>query len=122
MNDNKTMQQPEEANNRAKIAANFVREFLFHRHRGVLSCGDRFIVFGNDGYVKDQRSQQQVSYLRDRLKALDLYESGFSADDQEGYSWALLINNYQGLEAEAELEAAVWEGWQRACRMHPADQ
>jgi hypothetical protein len=101
---------------RGTVAANFVRDFYMHRHRGVIDCDDKYVVFGNDGYFKDSRSQEQVSYVRERLKALDLREAAFGVDDEDGYSWALVIDNYQRLEVTEELNEAVWESWNRASR------
>ena len=126
----------------ATYAAEFVSNYLFHVHRGVLDCGDRYIVFGNDGYSSDKRSQEEVRSLRERLKVLDLKETGFATSKAEhdpqdqqrtqeslealglslqfasddGYTWALVIDNFQKLDGKAELEAEVSKCWLRACQ------
>src|SRR4051794_28801004 len=100
-----------ETTGRATVAANFVGTFLMRQHRGVLDCGDALIVFGNDGYRNDRRSQEEVALLRNRLPALDLREAGFGVDDGDGYAWALVLDNYQRLDAINELEDAVRAAW-----------
>ncbi len=107
---------------RGVLAANFVQEFCFHWHRGVFDYGDKYIVFGNDGYAgEDGRVREEVEYVRSRLKALDLKESAFGISDEGGYSWALVIDNYQRFDARIELEQALMEGWRRACGMEGGD-
>jgi hypothetical protein len=102
-------------NTAAKAAAEFAGECLFHRHRGVLDCGDKVILYGNDGYEKDQRSQEEVElikrYLEDRK--FEVSKVGQSA---VGYSWAIVVNNYRRRRISiSRLEKRLWECWQQAC-------
>lgn len=103
-------------NNRAaKAAAEFAGECLFHRHRGVLDCGDKVILYGNDGYEKDQRSQEEVELIKRYLADRKLEVSEFSPSD-EGFSWAIVVNNYQKKRISINrLERRLWECWQQAC-------
>ncbi|WP_397569067.1 hypothetical protein [Schlesneria sp. T3-172] len=75
----------------ATIAANYVGKFHMTQHRGVLPVDDGMIVFGNDGYSNDERSQREVSMVRDRLKPFELSEPEFAVSD-DGYSWALVYS------------------------------
>jgi hypothetical protein len=43
------------ADGQARAAAEFAGRCQFHRHRGVLDCDDKVVLFGNDGYDFDAR-------------------------------------------------------------------
>ncbi|QDU29460.1 hypothetical protein ETAA8_45700 [Anatilimnocola aggregata] len=102
-------------NTAAKAAAEFVGECLFHRHRGVLNYGDKVILFGNDGYEKDQRSQEEVELIKRHLADCKLEVSEFG-QSTEGFSWAIVVNNYQRKRISTNrLEKRLWECWQQAC-------
>lgn len=98
----------------AKLAANFVGEFLMHRHRGVLDFHDKIIVFGNDGHSKDERSQHEAEIVRNAAKAKGL-ESAFAVDDRDGYSWALVIENYGRQSLAEPFHKIVIHAWAKAC-------
>ncbi|WP_145085520.1 hypothetical protein [Anatilimnocola aggregata] len=73
------------------------------------------ILYGNDGYEKDQRSQEEVElikrYLADRK--LEVSEFGQST---EGFSWAIVVSNRQRNRISTNtLEKRLWECWQQAC-------
>lgn len=63
----------------------------FHRgathweHAGVT------VVFGNDGYVENQRSRDDVLRVREYLAAMGIEELGFAVGE-DGYSWAMLVH------------------------------
>ncbi len=96
----------------AIVAAEFVGTFLFHRHRGVIDCGDRFIIFGNDGYVNDLRSQREVESVLDKLSA----DSPIFGIDLEGCSWAIVVTDYSRSKFDEEdLDGMVWDAWMLAC-------
>ena len=100
---------------RADIAADFATEFLMPCHRGVIDCGDYFIIFGNDGYASDQRSRIEFSEVWGKLREFEP-ESGISDD---GYSWALVLCDYtQKLFDKEKLEKLVWTTWWEVCETH----
>ena len=99
----------------AKAAAEFAGGCLFHRHRGVHDCGDKVVLFGNDGFQTDQRSQEEVELIKRYLRDRKLEVSEFSPC-QEGYSWAIVVNNYQRKRININsLERRLGECWQQAC-------
>jgi hypothetical protein len=96
----------------AIVAAEFVGAFLFHRHRGVIDCGDRLIIFGNDGYENDTRSQREVEIVLDSMSEDD----PILGIDAEGCSWAIVFTDYSRKKFdEEELNRMVWDAWMLAC-------
>lgn len=101
-------------NKTAKAAANYVNKCLFHRHRGVIDCDDKFVIFGNDGY-EDSRCQEQVDLMRQVLAENGLERSEFGVNDG-GYSWAFVVFNYEQKPIDIRtLEQQLWECRQQAC-------
>ena len=102
-------------NNAAIAAAEHVNQNLTHRHRGVLDCHDKLIVFGNDAYESDERSQEEVDLMKRELAELGLpvLEFGIS---QDGHSWAILveIGEHRSIEL-TEIEQRLWTCWKQAC-------
>lgn len=112
--------------------AAYVKEFLPHTRRGVLTIrlpqggGPVVGVFGDDGYATDQRVKQEVAALRRQLQEAALEEMGFGLSE-DGQAWALLVRpgpsprwapGGAGVTAEAIaafLDDAVWEAWRVAC-------
>lgn len=96
----------------ARIAADFVRAFLMSQHRGVLDCGDQFVVFGNDGYAVDERSRREVEIVLDYFKN----DSPIVDVGHDGYSWAVVVTDYQRKTFDADLlTKMVWNAWMTAC-------
>lgn len=96
----------------ADLAADFAQTFLMHRHRGVINCGSYFILFGNDGFSKDQRSRKESADVWGRLRQYDT-ESGLSSD---GNTWTLILTDHsRTLFDEEELEQLVWDTWITVC-------
>src|SRR6516162_9314743 len=78
-----------------KAVVNITGEEGFEAHRGVIPVrDDTFVVFGNDGYQKDERARREVATVRERL-AGDAVELGF-ATDEDGYSWAMVVRFLSG--------------------------
>ncbi len=99
-----------------QAAAEFVSKCLFHRHRGVLDLDDKVVIFGNDGYAKDERSRREVDLMRRELAKLELTPSGFSVC-ADGYSWAMIVANYQHLDIDCDqLQNLLSDCWSAACR------
>jgi hypothetical protein len=104
-------------NTAARAAAEFAGHCLCHRHRGVLDCQDRVVVYGVDGYETDERSREQVDLFRRVLVECGLEESEFSTGF-EGSSWAIVVNNFRREEIDTdELNRRLWECWEQACGM-----
>jgi hypothetical protein len=96
----------------AIVAAEFVGAFLFHRHRGVIDCNDRFIIFGNDGYTNDPRSQREAEIVLHRLPE----DNPVLGIDVEGCSWAIVVTDYSRTKFDEEdLDRMVWDAWMQAC-------
>lgn len=97
--------------NEARAAADFFGSCMHHHHRGVFNCGDKIVVFGNDGYRTDSRAQREVELIQDHLKKLNL-ASGEFATEENGYSWAIVVPNYQRLPVDIEeLRQKLFEIW-----------
>jgi hypothetical protein len=118
----------DEANNyadeAAKAAADFVGRCLFDQHRGVLDCGDKVVLFGNDAYDSDPRSRKEVELVRSGLEAMGLQAHGFGTgypDEDGNGSWAVVVENYsrQPMNIPA-LDALVRQAWTKACEMESA--
>ena len=102
----------------AKAAANYVSRCLFHVHRGMLDCGDKIILFGNDGAAKDERARNEIDFIREALPSYKINGHFLATSDGEAYSWAILILNYDRAikdGTKAKLERLVWESWKLAC-------
>jgi hypothetical protein len=96
----------------AKVAAEFTGTFLMTQHRGVLDCGDHFVVFGNDGYSDDPRSQREAAIVLEHFKS----DSPVLGVCEEGYSWAIVVTDYSRPTFDAErLRKIVWDAWMVAC-------
>lgn len=96
----------------ANIAAEFAGNFLMNRHRGVIDCGDHFVVFGNDGYKNDPRSRREAELV---MEALGDGTPVLGVSD-EGYTWAVVVTEYQRPTFDPDrLEKAVWNAWMLAC-------
>src|SRR5262245_7171293 len=107
-------------NAEAQKTANYVHESMFQAHRGAMAWHNGIIIaFGNDGYAKDPRSQQEVEYLRRRLA--DTFgaplELGFGVSGD--YTWAMILLHcspaYEIEETAEWVHAVVWNGWMLAC-------
>ena len=99
----------------AKAAAEFFGSCLMHHHRGIWDCGDKIVVFGNDGYRTDRRAQREVELVRDHLGKLGLPSDEF-ATDEDGYSWAFVVPIYHRLPVDIEdLREKLWEMWGKVC-------
>ncbi len=114
------------ADEAAKAAAEFVGHCLFHRHRGVLDCNDKAVLFGNDGYDLDPRSRKEVELVRSGLKAMGLeahgFGTGYSTDGGKG-SWAIVVENDDRTPMNIPaLEALVRKAWDQACDLKVAGQ
>lgn len=94
----------------AVIAADFAGTFLMHLHRGVINCGDRFVIFGNDGYKNSNRSRHESELV---MKALADHEPTFGVS-HEGYTWAIVLTDYtRELFDECDLEEVVVDAWRQ---------
>lgn len=102
----------------ARAASNYTNVCLFPYHRGVLDGIDMLFAFGNDGFEKDARSQEQVDLLRKELDSLGLSEKAFATSDN-GVSWVMVLTAADGVDFddvdEMEVQQAIWRCWNQAC-------
>jgi hypothetical protein len=111
-------------------AANYLHQEHFEAHRGaVLWEPGVVVIFGNDGYLQDERTRKEVEVVREKLRATNIKEIGFGTDTAEdGYTWALLVevDEYQ-TEAGQKFHRVmltgsffdlVWDAWSIA---YPTD-
>lgn len=114
----------------------YVRQKMSTVDRGtvMIRCtGDGSLiagVFGNDNYVRDDRSRREATLVRHQLKEMAAEELGF-AISPDGYTWAVLVqanqNGYHTLAGRAFqmemlkncLEEIVQRAWQSACDRGP---
>lgn len=94
----------------AVIAADFAGTFLMHVHRGVINCGDRFVIFGNDGYENSSRSRHEAELV---MNGLADHEPMFGVS-HEGYTWAIVLTDYtRELFDECDLAELGWDAWRQ---------
>lgn len=106
-------------NNAAVAAAEHINHNLTHRHRGVLDCDDKLIIYGNDAYESDERSQEEVDLMRRELVELDLPISEFGVS-RNGHTWAMVVDLDEHRSVEhAEIEHRLWTCWKQACGIEP---
>jgi hypothetical protein len=113
-------------NAEAKAAANYVLDAMFSTRRGTIEwCdGDVTVVFGNDGYGTDERSRREVAVLRMALEIAGLTELGFGlSDDEEQYTWAMIVNTADGgtLLTFLRHAAEISYDWSRKLRTDIAE-
>jgi hypothetical protein len=112
--------------------AMYVRQKLSTVDRGTLMIrctGDGSLiagVFGNDNYVRDDRSRREATLVRSRLRDMAAEELGF-AISPDGFTWAVLVQAHQqpySTEAARTfqmellkncLDEIVQRAWQTAC-------
>jgi hypothetical protein len=105
----------------AIAAANYGHHLLFPRHRGVLDCGDKFVIFGNDGYDSDARARYEVDIILASLEGLDWKDVRFGKQTpgnvKDGsYSWAIVVYNYERRPVDLERwHDIVCRAWDMAC-------
>jgi hypothetical protein len=96
----------------ADIGAEFVGTFLMPQHRGVLDCGDHFLIFGNDGYRNDPRSRREAEIMLQHLQD----DSPTLGVNKEGYTWANVVTDYERATFDQEsLVECAWDAWRTAC-------
>ena len=108
-------------NTEARKAADYVAQNMFGVHRGATlwlvdepTTDRRYeralsVVFGNDGYHQEQRSQQEVEFLKNTIGPNAVL--GFAIDSEDGYTWAMIVQGY----TTDELKIMVELGWAMAC-------
>jgi hypothetical protein len=95
----------------AKAAAEFVQSCMFHYSRGALDCGDKIVVFGNDGYDPNSIIHAEVELVQEHLEKLGLSRKEFGTST-DGYSWAVVAMNYDGLPIDIhEVEQKLHKIW-----------
>jgi hypothetical protein len=113
-------------------AANYLHEQHFEAHRGAVLWKPGIVaLFGNDGYLQDERTRNEVDIVRKKLQAARIKEIAFGTDSVEGgCTWALLFE-VRGHEYQAKVGRMfqrvmltnsffdlVWDAWAAA---YPTD-
>jgi hypothetical protein len=113
-------------------AANYLHEKHFELHRGAVLWEPGVVaIFGNDGYLQEERTRKEVDIVRKKLQAARLKEVAFGTDSVEGgYTWALLFE-VAGEEYQTQVGRKfhrvmltnsffdlVWDAWSLA---YPTD-
>jgi len=113
-------------------AANYLHEKHFELHRGAVLWEPGVVaIFGNDGYLQEERTRNEVDIVRKKLQDARLKEVGFGIDSVEGgYTWALLFE-VRGEEYQTKVGRKfhrvmlinwsfdlVWDAWSVA---YPTD-
>lgn len=99
----------EELNGMAKGTAKFVEAHLMDKHRGCIPVGGRrYVIFGNDSYATDKRSQEEAA----DVLAAAVYEECPVSDIQtteDGQTWAIA---FVGKKEQARLlHTMAWVSW-----------
>jgi hypothetical protein len=93
-------------NAEAEAMARYVSKHMDNVYRGAMAWRQVGIavVFGNDSYV-DTRTQQEIASLRNQLKQTHprFEELGFGVDDEQSYSWAMLVKFHKSEEPEFQI-------------------
>jgi hypothetical protein len=96
----------------AHVAAEFASCFLMNQHRGVVDCGDHFVIYGNDGYKNDPRSRREAEMVVEELAD----GNPVLGVSDEGYTWAVVVTDYRRPTFDPErLAKMVWNAWMLAC-------
>jgi len=97
-------------NAEAATMAQYVFDNMFKAHRGAMPWKQEGIsvVFGNDGYDKDDRAKNEVAMVRKYLEEKGISILGFGVGSSNGYSWAMLVQT----RAHKELRKLVWACWE----------
>lgn len=95
----------------ANAAAEYAHQCLFHRHRGYLETDDKVILYGNDGYKESPNVQKEVDLLTAKLATLG-YAKPVFGQSSCGYSWSLMILDYQrSIKDMGPLCRALEDAW-----------
>jgi hypothetical protein len=98
----------------ANAAAEFFNRCEFHYHRGVHDCGDKIVIFGNDG-ASEPRARREIELIKTSLANMGV-PAPVQGLSEGGVTWALLIFNYERRSYDLKaLNAIVWAAWSKAC-------
>ena len=105
--------------------AGYACEHYFQAHRGAFVGPDgQLIVFGNDGYAKDERVRRDISLIEEWLSANGFGINPMTLDPEDHYSWAFEVLPPQGLSAKdcvGAVDDAVWDCFARSRETSPPD-
>lgn len=80
----------------------------FSAHRGARRVArNECVVFGNDGFSSDVRSQVEVARLVQELDRLGIKIVGFGLGKDDGYTWAMRV----AFHDDFLLDRLVWHIW-----------
>lgn len=96
-------------NAEAATMAGYVADNMFEAHRGAMPWKQEGItvIFGNDGYGRDNRAKQEVALVREYLAKVGIRVLGFGVNPKNNYSWAMLVQS----RACDDLNKLVWACW-----------
>lgn len=90
----------------ASRRADHAYENLFHHHRGSYLNRGVCVVYGNDGFLTDVRSQREAARVALKIEAMGYEVEGFGLSE-DGYSWALVVRFKHGTP-KSEREYIDW--------------
>jgi hypothetical protein len=107
-------------NAEAVKVADYITQKMLQAHRGVVPWHNQLVIaFGNDGFSKDNASQEVVAGLQAYLKDFPSVatELGFGLDTIEpGYSWAMILRAGEDCDnsetAALVLNTVLWGLWE----------
>jgi len=80
-----------ELNKTAKRMAQYANESLMSQHRGLMPTGsDMYVLFGNDGFRTDIRSQMEAKAVSEAAQAEGCPVSDIQTD-KSGLTWAIAV-------------------------------
>jgi hypothetical protein len=95
--------------------ADHISETMMASHRGAIPwTRNSVVVYGNDCYSKDKRSQAAVEHLREGLKKTPFIEIAFGTDGDRGLTWAMEIAfpcEFTPKHVAQQLAKVVWASW-----------
>lgn len=112
----------------ADAVANYVHEQMFKPHRGVIQVADPrggqplFVLFGNDGYLEDDRTKQYADHLFAQYR-----RHGYGVEfgtGGEGCTWVVVIRSDHNVAGELRLEAFehdLYDAYRHARRLQAND-
>jgi hypothetical protein len=114
--------------------ADYIQKKMFDAHRGVMIWHNGLIVvFGNDGFSRDEKTREVVSHVRETLRSelAPAKELGFGLSNapegypnDAGYTWAIVCRACDKVgvsDARDEIDNVLWAAWNESDGLGPDD-
>ena len=109
--------------NASRRAAHAYRN-LFHCHRGSYLSRRACVIYGNDGFSTEVRSQREAVRVALEIEAMGHEVEGFGVSE-DGYSWALVVRFAHGTPksergyVDWRLNSVVGDVWFKMAGLSP---